>query len=608
MPRIKKILSKQNLAQLPVLITDTGPESLYFNIKQLSGVFTGGRNAFLISGTSLLKPNTEVLIEIIDSNGNSLYVEAIRGFVEGGARLVVVEVYENTPRGSALLTIVGTARINAKTNTVLPNEVTQSPNVRWQKKIIIEPKTKNITPIRIKKQPEIIVDELLLTGSLLSQSVINTAISNITLKPKSVLNKQKGYIVVVNDGESIQFNSSHLTPKITGSFTLQQRTYRGTIPATTESIEITQIHTASLNLPLSLLNASKSFTDTNITSSVDNSVLNITPIKNGQYEIGENLYTASATTYVRAAKSITGSIQYYYVSESSTLTTGSILSFAKLRIINLDTISGEIFRIKTSNRQAGSQTDFAFVADTPTRVGELLITSSTDQDDREQPIGVFNTLSILTASWYAHNVTGSGIPDTSYGDDTINAATHISLSRDNNYMFDAGYAVTTTSSYFIGTRKEIDLFPTSEYTLKLDSYVYTTSASYAFTSSQYVMDVYLTGSAIVGDNIFGQKIASVSTNEKVAYFPNKTFNFTVPRIGNAGLRFVINNGFWQIANISLKVAEEYAFSPGEVTITVPNTTQTTASLVFKTDLFDINNNALDLNIQSIPTFFSGSRR
>ena len=173
MPRIKKILSKQNLAQLPVLITDTGPESLYFNIKQLSGVFTGGRNAFLISGTSLLKPNTEVLIEIIDSNGNSLYVEAIRGFVEGGARLVVVEVYENTPRGSALLTIVGTARINAKTNTVLPNEVTQSPNVRWQKKIIIEPKTKNITPIRIKKQPEIIVDELLLTGSLLSQSVIN---------------------------------------------------------------------------------------------------------------------------------------------------------------------------------------------------------------------------------------------------------------------------------------------------------------------------------------------------------------------------------------------------------------------------------------------------
>jgi hypothetical protein len=122
------------------------------------------------------------------------------------------------------------------------------------------------------------------------------------------------------------------------------------------------------------------------------------------------------------------------------------------------------------------------------------------------------------------------------------------------------------------------------------------------------LDVYLTGSSIVGNNIFGQKIGSISTKEKVGYFPNKKFNFTVPRSGSAGLRFVVSNGFWQLANVSLKVAEEYAFSPDEVTITIPNITQTTSSLVFKTDFFDINNNALDLNVQSIPTFFSGSSR
>jgi hypothetical protein len=311
---------------------------------------------------------------------------------------------------------------------------------------------------------------------------------------------------------------------------------------------------------------------------------------------------------VRTAKSITGYINYYYISESSTLVTSSILSFAKLRIINLDTVSGEIFRIKTSNKQAGSQTDFGFVADTPTTVGELLITSSADQDDREQPIGIFNSQAILTSSWYAHNITGSSIPDTSYTDDTINASTHISLSRDDNYMLDAAYAVTPSSSYFLGTRQEFALFPTSEYTLKLDSYVYTTSASHAFTASQYSMDIYLTGSSTVGNNIFGQKIGSITTKEKVGYFPNKRFNFTVPRSGSAGLRFVVDNGFWQFANISLKVAEEYAFSPDEVTITIPNITQTTSSLIFKTEFYDINNNALDLNVESIPTFFSGSRR
>lgn len=605
MPRTRKSLFRQNLNAVPVLINDASQESVYFNIKQLNSYFTGGRNAFLITGTALLELNSEIFIEVIDVDGNTIYVEAIKNFSEGGSRVIVVEVYENTPRGPAILTILGTATRLANGNPV-PKDWVRRRNVRWQKKLIIEPKSRNRTSIRIKKQPELIVTELLLTGSLLSQSIINTAVSNFTLKPKNFLNKQRGYIVLVNDGDSIAFKSSHITPKITGSITLEERIYRGTIPATTESIEVVKNHTASLDISLSLLNASKSFAEKNITSSTDGTILNFTPLRNGEYEIGETLYTASATTYVRTVKVITGSVNYHHVSESSTLLTGSILSFAKLRIINLDTISGEIFRIKTSNRQAGSQTDFGFVADTPTLVGEILITSSTNQDDREQPIGFFNTTAILTASWYAHDVTGSGIPDISYFDDTLNASSHISLSRDDNYILDAGYAVTTTSSYFIGSREEFDLFPTSEYTLKFDSYVYTTSASSVYTASQYVLDIYLSGSAVAEKNVFGKKIGSLSTNQQVGFFPNSTFNFTVPRVGNAGLRFVINNGFWQIANVSLTVAEEYAFNPDEVILTLPNLTQTTSSLIYKTDLFDINNNALDLNIRSVSTFFSGS--
>lgn len=607
MPRTRKSLFRQNLNAVPVLITDNSQESVYFNIKQLNSYFTGGKNSFLITGTPLLQPNTNIFIEVLDVDGNPIYVEAIRNFSEAGSRVVVIEIYENTPRGPATLTILGTATRTLDGKSV-PEEWRGVRNVRWQKKLIIEPKSRNNSPIRIKRQPEIIVNELLLTGSLLSQSVVNTPVSNISLRPKNVLNKQRGYIVLVNSGETIAFKAAHLTPKITGSFTLQQRTYRGTIPATTESIEVIESHTASLNLPLSHLNASKSFTETNITSSVNGAILNVTSIQNGQYEIGETLYTSSATEYVRTAKSITGSIDYYYVSESTSLITTDILSFAKLRIVNLDTVSGEIFRIKTSNKQAGSQTDFGFIADTPTIVGELLITSSADQDDREQAIGIFNTQAILTASWYAHDLTGSSIPDQSYIDDTINASTHISLSRSDANMLDAAYAVTTTSSYFIGTREEFALFPTSEYTLKFNSYVYTTSASSAFTSSLYNLDIYLTGSSIVGTNVLGQKIGSISTDGKVGYFPNKTFNFTVPLSGSAGLRFVVNNGFWQFSNISIKVAEEYAFSPDEVTVTIPNLSQTTSSLIFKTDLYDLNNNALDLNIQSIPTFFSGSRR
>lgn len=607
MPRTRKTLFKQNLNRVPVLIEDSSQESVYFSIKQLNSYFTGGRNAFLITGTGLLEPNTNIQIEVLDVNGNSVYIEAIRNFSEAGSRVVVVEVYENTPRGPATLTVLGTARRLANGQPI-PEIWQDRVNLRWQKKLIIEPKARNNTPIRIKKQPEIITSELLLTGSLLSQSVINSNVTNFNIKPKNVLSKQRGYIITTGTGETITFKSVHLTPVITGSVGLEKRKYTGTIPATTETFEKIEVYTASLNLPLTHLNASTTFTDVNITSSNGGDILNILTLKNGQYEIIENIYTSSATSYVKTTNFFTGSVRYSYVSESNSLITSSILSFAKLRLINLDAISGEVFRIKTSNKQAGSQTDFAFVADTQTTVGELLVTASTDQNIREKSVGIFDTRATLTGSWYAHKITGSSaIPDLSYGNDTVNVATQISLSLDDSNILDAAYAITSESNYFIGTRNEIDVFPTSEYTLTFDSYVYTTSGSYSYASSAYTLDVYISGSAIATNNLFGQKIGSITTDQKVGYFPNKKFNFTVPRSGNAGLRFVFNNGFWQIANISLKVAEEYAFSPDEVVLTIPNTTQTTSSLIFKTDLFDINNNALDLDIQSSPTFFSGSR-
>ena len=98
MPRTRKTLFKQNLNAVPVLIEDNSQESVYFNIKQLSSYFTGGRNAFLITGTRLLEQNTSIFIEVLDVDGNPIYVEAIKNFSEAGSRVVVVEVYETTPR------------------------------------------------------------------------------------------------------------------------------------------------------------------------------------------------------------------------------------------------------------------------------------------------------------------------------------------------------------------------------------------------------------------------------------------------------------------------------------------------------------------------------
>ena len=147
MARIRKSIFKQNLNSIPVLIEDNSQESVYFNVKQLDSYFTGGKNAFLITGTGLLQPNTNILIEILDVNGNTIYVEAIKNFSEAGARLVVTEVYETTPRGPGIVTIVGTARTLSSGEQV-PANWQDRINLRWQKRIVIEPKTKNVTPVR----------------------------------------------------------------------------------------------------------------------------------------------------------------------------------------------------------------------------------------------------------------------------------------------------------------------------------------------------------------------------------------------------------------------------------------------------------------------------
>jgi hypothetical protein len=602
MPRTRKSLFRQNLNRVPVLIEDSSQESVYFNIKQLNSYFTGGRNAFLITGTALLELNTEIFIEILDADGNPIYVEAIRNFSEARSRVIVVEIYENTPRGAATLTILGTAARLANGSPV-PNEWVRRRNVRWQKKLIIEPRHENITSIRLKRQPQLLVTELQATASLLSQSFIDAA-PNFQLTPKNVINNQRGYVI---ENKSVTpFTSYQKLPKITGSLFLETRTYKIAIPPTTSSYTVIASETSSVELPLRLLNSKTAFTDVNITSSVTGKILNVTPLLSGTYELTSSAFSSSATEYVQTVSLITSSIKYNYISESIFQTSES-LSLAKLRIVNLDTVSGQIYRVKTSNKSAASNLEFISVADTPTLVGEILVTGSQVVNEREIPIGIFNTDDILQSNWYAYLTTGSTLPDPAYTSSSISSSFHLPLLRDDNRILDGGYAVTTSSSYFFGTKNTFDVFQNSEYTLTFDSNVYTTSGSFV-ASGDYILDVYIVGDAIPTTNPFGEKIGSLGTREKTAYFPNTQFNFTVPRNGSIGIRFVVNGGFWQFGNVSLKVAEEYAFNPDEVTFLLLNENKFDELVEYKTDFYDIDNNALSLSAISIPTFLTGSRK
>lgn len=610
MPRTRKTLLKQNLYKLPVLIVDTGVESTYFNIKQLSGVFTGGKNAFLISGTELLKPGTEILIELLDSNGNSIYVEAIRGFVEANARLVVIEVYPDTAPGAAVLTIMGTAA-KTRDGRLLSEKQTEKPNTRWQKRIIIEPRNKNTTPIRIKKAPELYVVEELLNPFEFSQSIVSNSNSIFKLKPKFELTKQKGYTVKIKTPNVFSTSSRLYNPVLTGSLLVENRLYTYDIPFTTSSYAVQNFYTTSVNLPLSIIKSTTAYTDKNLVTSTDNKIVNVQLLFSGSYEVTESQYSSSnGTKYFVSMSSITSSTTYQYVQIPEITIVGGKKSFARCKLINLDTVSGEISRIKTSFRRAESNDEFAFLSDTPLQINELLVSESSNTYERQKPIGIFDdgiSATTLQNNWYSFKITGSSTPDPAYFSSSVSSAYHNTLYPDSTLLINAAYASASANNYFFGTKENYSLVSTSEYTLKFDAVVTSSIETNISTAPNFNLDIYLIGSSIVDKNPLGKLIGNINKKaNNILSFNNNIFNFKVPRDGSVGIRFVPKNGHWQFSNISLKVADEFAFNPDEIIFYVPIATIVSESIIVKAELFDINNNSINLNVTSTPTYFTGS--
>ena len=109
MARIQKKSPLQNLFKYQTFITDSDVASKYFKLSEIPDQFTAGKNAFLIEGTPFLKPSTELKIEVLDVEGNPLFVEIGRGvpeYYEGLSKLISVHVYESTPVGIGKITIL----------------------------------------------------------------------------------------------------------------------------------------------------------------------------------------------------------------------------------------------------------------------------------------------------------------------------------------------------------------------------------------------------------------------------------------------------------------------------------------------------------------------
>lgn len=153
----KKFVKTQGLAQLKVIIQDkTETSSKYFNISQMPPFLSSGVNSFKFSidNNNLVK-NSEILFELIDAFGNPIYYEIPPILDEANKKMISIYIYNDTPPGKALITLVGTAKTDEQGNDIsnIKN------NIRWAKIIDVKPNERNNSPVIFKNAPIVTIKE-----------------------------------------------------------------------------------------------------------------------------------------------------------------------------------------------------------------------------------------------------------------------------------------------------------------------------------------------------------------------------------------------------------------------------------------------------------------
>ncbi len=208
MALIKKTLFAENLDRYNTFITDTNPTSTYFNITELPDTFTGGKNAFLIAGSPELVADTLIKIEIKDASGNIIYHEPGEGrlittingqqftneYFEGVSKVVAVYIYpDTTAYGPCTITILGELSSyfdNNGLSSPIPLDWQGTYNVKWQRKVNVNPTLANTTKIRFYRRPSANISELI--------SPIYRIDSNTGLKINSGINQSFANIKISN--------------------------------------------------------------------------------------------------------------------------------------------------------------------------------------------------------------------------------------------------------------------------------------------------------------------------------------------------------------------------------------------------------------------------
>lgn len=579
MAKLQRSLQKQNLQAVRVLIDDEDPSSRFFRVKEIRDVLHGGRQGFLIQGAPELVNDTEVLIELLDVNGDPIFLTTVRNFAEGRARFVSIEVYEDTPVGAATLTILGEAATFAD-GSEIPDVWKGVFNVKFQKAMTVDSLRTNDSKIRVFQTPTLVVKEVLAPFRKVVTSSISTVIGS----------------GVASSNTAIQ-NTSVTVPNI----------YTVSTPNTPIS---KSMEGGSFTASLDTGSAPGVAAGTVFTSSIS------TVFNDSTFQLETPLVSDDGTRFSAFKNVANYTISFQESSDFSNTTLTR--SFADVELARLKTFSGDIARTKFFVRSEDSEGDFELIADVRLEGLDVTQTGSATFGPKTR-LGNFSTQSLIDAFWVGGTVTASSQPPytispVTLNRDTMNLIDSMQISSPDLRLRQSGsdgprFFMALTGSAFTpsgGTANDVTLefIRGLEYSFAVDVLCKKINDSFAGK-----LDVYLSGSAFPSTSSLGTLIASyecpVGEIQRLRTRATSVTNFIATSTGTAKLFLVVHQGDWFVSDLTIISSAETGFNPDCASFLIPVFNKRFEQLQFKAQLFDPNNNEFPEEIFSDFVFFDG---
>jgi len=143
---------------------------LYFNLVTFPPSIGGGRSLIVLKGNGdNLRLNSTIDVEMIDANGNNMYIDFTSYIDRFNSYYLTIEVYDFVAKGLATVYLVGEALVDLQGNPI-PKEFQGKYNVRWSGQVEVLPFERNNADLQFDKAPRISVSQIAIPAKIQNQT------------------------------------------------------------------------------------------------------------------------------------------------------------------------------------------------------------------------------------------------------------------------------------------------------------------------------------------------------------------------------------------------------------------------------------------------------